>query len=361
MRIANRPLNYQAIALEEAETELRLLVKDDFLKRIDRRKTDSKAREIINKALERIKIPSLKIVAKQSLISFYLRQQSEINRINGKNLLVLLSLMRLSQENKKIPEVQSIVKTISVAKAKSVVKEAIKTHNITHGTTYDMSKTYGLPLQKFHEDYINKNVKPVLDGLSKMYALDPDDIEGRNSLRNKAEMEVRYQSHLDNIGELKEQGHRLVIASEHADCSERCRPYQGRVYSLDKTSGVTPDGREYVPLEYATKNPRDMTRRGDYNGLLGYNCRHYLVPYKDGFRFPKPNPIIEAKEYKITQTQRYLERQVRHWRTEAIMRKGTDPTGYIVARKKVMDYNAKYIKYSRENGRAYYPSRTKLI
>ena len=356
MRIANDTLNYQAIAIEEAETELRILVKDNFLKRIDRRKTDSKARDIINKVLERIKIPSLKFVAKQSLISFYLRQQREINRINGLNLFVLLSLMRLTQKDNKT------VKFIPIERAKSVVKEAMQDYNAKHSTSYDTAKLHGVPLQKFSDNYIKENVTPVLNDLSKMYALDPDDIEGRNSLRNKAEMEVRYQANQDNIDELKAQGHRLVIASEHADCSERCRKYQGCVYSLDGTSGITPDGRKYVPLENATDVYYTTKAGKTYkNGLLGFNCRHYLVPYKDGFHFPKPNPKVEAKEYEITQKQRYLERQVRFWRTEAITKKNVDPERYEKARKKAIEYNKKYIDYSKKNGRAYYPSRTKLI
>lgn len=355
MRIANDPLNYQAIAIEEAETELRLLVKDNFLKRINRAKTDSKAREIINKALERIKIPSLKIVAKQSLINFYLRQQREINRINGANLLVLLSLIKLTEKD------NETVKNITVHRAKTIVKEAMQNYNEAHRTNYDTTKLYGVPLQRFSKDYINENVKPTLDRMIYDYAKDPDDLADRNSLRNKAEMEVRYQSHLDNIEELREQGHKLVIASEHADCSERCRKYQGRVYSLDGTSGTTADGRKFVPLEEATQNPKDLTNRGVFNGLLGYNCRHYLVPYKDGFHFPKPNPVIEAKEYEITQKQRYLERQVRHWRTKAIYKKSIDLDEYRKARDKAIAYNKKYIKYSKDNGRAYYPSRTKLI
>lgn len=355
MQIANRPLNYQALTLEEAETELRILVKDSFLKRTGRKVADSKAREIIDKALNRITIPSLKVAAKQSLINFYLRQLREISRINGANLLVLLSLMKLTDKG------NETVKNITIHRAKDIVKEAMQNYNETHGTTYDSTKLYGVPLQRFSKNYINENVKPVLNDLSKQYALDPEDISGRNSLRNKAEMEVRNQGHLDNIDAMREQGHRLVIASEHADCSERCRKYQGRVYSLDGTSGTTPDGRKFVPLEKATKNKDDLTKRGVYNGLLGYNCRHYLVPYKDGFRFPKPNPKVEAKEYEITQKQRYLERRVRHWRTEAIYQKSIDLDEYRKARDKAIKYNKEYIKYSKENGRAYYPSRTKLL
>ena len=100
---------------------------------------------------------------------------------------------------------------------------------------------YGVPMRKFAEDYIRDNVRPVLDNLSKQQALDPNDVEGRNSLRNLAEMEVRYNDHLQQIEDLKAAGHKLVIASTHADCSDRCRPWQGRVYSLDGTYGVTDD------------------------------------------------------------------------------------------------------------------------
>lgn len=355
MKTANKPLNFQALAIEGAESELRVIVRDSLFKREQRAKTDSKAREIINKALAKIKIPSLKAAAKTSLINFYIRQMREINRINGLNLLVLLSIIKLTNKD---AEIKGILKTRAI----SLVKEAMTGYNATHGTNFDTTKIYGVPLQKFSQAYINQNVKPVLDNLSKQFALDPDDIEGRNSLRNKAEMEVRYQSHQDNINELKEQGHRLVIASEHADCSERCKPYQGRVYSLDGTSGTTADGRKFVPLENATDVYYTTKAGKSYkNGLLGFNCRHYLVPYKDGFRFPKPDPKQEAKDYEITQKQRYLERQVRHWRTVAITNKVSDPQAYSKARKKAIEYNKKYIEYSKKNGRAYYPSRTKII
>ena len=355
MQIANDPLNYQALALEEAETELRILVRDNFYKRTSRAITDSKAKEIINKALVKIKIPSLRIEAKQSLVSFYLRQQREINRINGQNLLVLLSLIKLTQKDNEYS------KNVSISRAKTIVKDAMQNYNSTHGTNYDTAKLYGVPLQKFSKDYINENVKPVLTDMAKQFPLDPEDISGRNSLRNKAEMEVRYQANQDMLNDLEKQGD-LIIISSHADCSERCRAFQNRVFSISGKSGITSDGREYRPLSEATDIFYTTKAGKTYkNGLFGFNCRHYAVPYKDGFRFPKPNPKVEAKEYEITQKQRYLERQVRHWRTEAIYQKSVNLDDYQKAREKAIAYNKKYIKFSKDNGRAYYPSRTKLL
>ncbi|MBP5466858.1 MAG: hypothetical protein J6Y43_04790, partial [Clostridia bacterium] len=97
------------------------------------------------------------------------------------------------------------------------------------------------------------------------------------------------------------------------------------------------------------------------NGLLGFNCRHYLVPYTKGFQFPPPNVKEERKQYAITLKQRALERNVRRWRTEALTSKGIDDKRYIEARKKAEAWNNAYIKFSKDNGRAYYPSRTKII
>lgn len=231
---------------------------------------------------------------------------------------------------------------------------------------------YGTELRKFSQDYIQKNVKPVFERLSKQYPFDPDSISNKdtyigaynkhiNSLRNRAELEVRYNGHLENIEKMK-QGNKLVIASSHADCSERCAKWQGRVFSLDGTYGVTPDGRKYVPLEVAT-DVYYTTKSGKRwkNGLLGFNCRHYLVPYKDGFRFPKPNAAEERKQYAITEEQRHLERNVRYWRTRAIYEKDIDIKAYDKALKKVNFWNDTYIDFSRKNGRAYYPSRTNIF
>ena len=153
------------------------------------------------------------------------------------------------------------------------------------------------------------------DYITKPFAIEELLARIRAALRNKAEMAVRQQDHEDRLNAMRANGVRLVICSTHADCSQRCRPYQGRVYSLDGTRGRTDDGRDFVPLEEATQNPRDryVTKAGRVwqNGLLSFNCRHFLVEYKSGYRFPEPDAKAERKEYMITETQRRLERNVR--------------------------------------------------
>lgn len=350
METANRPLNNQAIELEEAETKIRLIVKNEYLKGTPREKINKLVLQVIDSAIKKITLPVLKEAGRKSLINFYNRQYMQISQIRGLNLLVLLAIIKLNDKD------SEIAKNMPLSRAKDIVREQMEAQG-------DINiRLYGSPMQKFSKDYMEKNVKPILDRLSKQFPLDPGDVSGRNSLRNRAEMEARYNGHLENIEQLRAQGNKLVVASSHSDCSERCQKWQGRVYSLDGTSGTAPDGRKYVPLEEATDVYYTTKAGKTYkNGLLGFNCRHYLVAYKDNYKFPKVSAEEEREQYKITLKQRQLERDVRYWRTQAIEIKGVDAKAYSFARQKAIDYNKKYIAFSKENNRAYYPSRTKII
>jgi hypothetical protein len=361
MKIANKPLNLQAIAIEEAETQIRLIVKNEYLKGTPKAKISEKVLKVISALQGKLKYPELKEASRISLMQFAWRQYREIGKLRGQKLLVLLASMKLYEPK------NEIVKNMPLSMAEEIIKSSAE------DLGYDTTSIYATEMRKFSHEYITENVKPVFDRLSKQYPFDPASIPSGqtidharnthiNSLRNRAELEVRYNGHLENIKNLKEQGNKLVIASSHADCSDRCREWQGRVFSLDGTSGTTPDGRKYVPLEKAT-DVYYTTKAGKVwkNGLLGFNCRHYLVAYKDGYRFPKPSAEEERKQYEITEEQRRLERNVRYWRTRAVYEKGIDSKAYKKAREKAVKWNNKYIDFSRSNGRAYYPSRTKII
>lgn len=340
-------------------------MKDEFFRQTAKAEIDRKVFKHIAEAERQIEIPELAADVRQSLLRFYTAQYNELRRSFGWQLPVLAALFLLNG------------RTLTGGDIRPTKPQTERAKQILAERGYDASRLLGAPLQKFSQDYMRDNVKPALDRLAAQQARDPGDVSGRNTLRNRAEMEVRYREHLDGIEEMKEQGVRLVICSTHADCSERCKPWQGRVYSLDGTSGTTDDGRHFQPLENATDIYYTTKAGKTYkNGLLGFNCRHFLVPYKSGYRFPKPNAAEERKEYNITQTQRRMEADVRHFRTQAIVYKDSgivkrvrDPkTKKIVnvdfaewARKKAIAANKAYIEYSKRHNRAYYPSRTKLI
>ncbi len=340
------------MALEEAETKIRETVQYEYFKKTSKAALNEKIKRIIQSAINNVNIPELKKVAIQSLLNFYERQYLELKKITPLKVefFVALSVLQgVALQSDKRPILPSIA-------TKQQAYSFLENHGVKH------VNLYGSALQKYSKDYIEKNIKPTIDKLVKQFPLDPDDVSERMSLRGRAEMEVRYEHNLNMIQGFKNAGHKLVICSTHADCSDRCAEWQGRVYSLDGTSGTTDDGRKFVPLETATDIYYTTKKGKTYkNGLFGFNCRHFLVAYKSGYRFPKPNVKEERKEYAITVKQRQLEREVVKWKTEAITYKLTDKERYLHAKQKAQEWNKRYINYSKTNDRTYYPSRTKII
>ena len=339
--------------MEEAETKIRQVAKDEFFKQTRKTAIDRKIFTIIRDVTKELSIPSLRSAAEVSLLEFYNRQYAELKRSFSWQLSVIAAIALLNGLKADGTEINP------------TSSQRSKAWRMIENTGYKGAREMGVPMQRWSADYMRRNVKPALDRLAAQYPYDPDSVteqEHRNSLRNRAEFEVRGQSQQDMLAAFEARGVRLVICSTHADCSERCRPWQGRVYSLDGTRGRTDDGRDYVPLEEATEiYYTTKAGRRWKNGLLGFNCRHFLVEYKSGYRFPKPNVAEERKEYEITETQRRLERNVRLWRTKAVEAKGIDVETYKFARGKAIEWNKKYIDYSKKNDRAFYPSRTKLL
>ncbi len=365
MGIKNNPPNRQAIILEEAETEIRKAVKDDYFARKSKTAINKRVFGIIAAALNRIHIPSLRDIARASLINFFDRQYTELKRSFDGKITVLTAVLLLSGKTLDGGTIKP-TKAQTAAAVRAIVSSPERESFVENfGEDFgDGSRILGNAANKYSEDYIRREVQPALQRLTEMYPKDPRDSLGRSvSLRNIAEMQVRQQNHIDERNSLIARGVRLVIISAHADCSERCAEAQGRVFSLDGSSGVTDDGRKYEPLENVTDVYTPPTKSGTVykNGLFGFNCRHYMIPYENGLRVPRPDAETERREYAITVKQRELEREVRRWRNEAVEKKGVSPYEYKTARKKAIEANKRYIEFSKANNRAYFPSRVRLI
>jgi ribosomal protein S18 len=178
-------------------------------------------------------------------------------------------------------------------------------------------------------------------------------------------MTVRYERQLERLEELKADGVKLVWIEPHANCSERCEKYQGKLYSLDGSTGKI-DGIDYRPLEYATNNPVDryVTRAGKVyqNGCItGFNCRHQLIPYEEGNR-PMPIPAdVIARRRAIEQRQREMERDIRAQKRKAVLMRNVSPEAYNKAREKASRMTELYEEYSRKNDAAFSRERTSIF
>lgn len=344
MKIARERYNPYVIIIEDAQTDIREIVKRAFFSREQKRKTEIRLDKAIRSATKNIAIPRLKNDIAVSLVNFANRQRIAWQ---SAGLTPEAILFLASQKDRLNPQ---------LSRFKSVRNELLP----AGGGTYLNNENRGVPLGQYYREVWRERVVPAIKKAAESKALDPNDYSGRNSLRNLSEMEVRYNDHLDNIAELKESGVKLVVCSSHADCSKRCAPWQGRVYSLDGSSGVI-DGHKYVPLETATDVWYTTKAGRRYkNGLLGFNCRHRLESYK-GKLLPTVSAAVRKQEYQITLNQRLLERAVRYAKVNAAMNKGLDLKAYREWKKRAVIKEKEYLEYCKSNNRAAYPARTAII
>lgn len=143
----------------------------------------------------------------------------------------------------------------------------------------------------------------------------------------------------------------IFQVSSHPGARPLCYPHQGKFYSWSG-SGVWTDGAGN-PHPYENI---DATSYGDPAGLFGINCGHHPIPMVDGFSFPQDQeeqtPEENAKEYKESQQQRALERDIRAAKREqAGLIAAGDEEGAKAAGAKVRREQARMREFIDETGR----------
>lgn len=177
------------------------------------------------------------------------------------------------------------------------------------------------------------------------------------SARNRAEIAARYEANLKDLQDLTSKGVKFVWTTSHPNCSERCKPHQGKLYSLDpnnKSGSI--NGISYTFLG-------DVLKLNEGNSIInGYNCRHRLVEYKSGSKSPTEYTESQIKqEYSIDARQRSYENQIRQLKTEErLLRAAGETSQASLLRKRWRKLNKSYEMFSLKNDRAFYRWRTRI-
>lgn len=357
-RIASSRLSIDSQVCMDAQSEVKQYVKNAYMRGATWLELQPGLKKIIDSYVDEITLPALKESTRRSLYQLAANIYGTLwtSPAFG-DLAVLSAVLLIHNKAWKTPAQK--------AKAEKVIINAPASKFGEVDTQYFRQKApYGTEVQQ-RVTYYMRNVKNTVRRLAQAKALDPDDtstVKLRNSLRATAEIMVRQADHDREIAELKQKGTNLVICSTHADCSDRCFPWQGRVYSLDGSTGKTDDGREYVPLETATDVYVTTKAGRTYrNGLLGFNCRHRLVEYVAGRKPPAVSKETQQREKKIDQKQREYERAIINARENAIMLKDVDNARYRQATATAQRLMQEYIQFSHEHGRHYYTSRVRIL
>lgn len=330
-------LNWQAILIEETQSELKAFIKNLILTGKSKNEISQQVIKKIKNCVEKIENPTLKFTAEQSLMLFSQRVYNILNELFAGFTFIGLTAL------------------VAVSKGKATDKQYRQVLEMQLDNAYNIAQ----PLEMYAKDYMDI-IKQRIDYLSKLEA--KEDYSSRVTLRNIAEMQIRQERHEQELKDLIDKGQDLVWIVPHANCSERCEPYQGKLYSISGKSGII-DGIKYEPLSMAT-DVYEMTKTGKIykNGCIsGFNCRHTLQPYNNGNRPLKISAQVINKQREINNKQRYLERGIRLWKDRALLFKDIDKNQYLFSLKKAKEWNKRYIEYSKANKVPYYPSRVDIL
>lgn len=349
-------LNWQVVLIQDCETDIKVLTLESIRLGEDYGTTNKKVSKLIKDCINELESEELKTMCKNTLFKYASRVYLQWLSVYGNKAMAVSVLALISAKGIETPaQVKERLLSLPTIKAEPIADFAYN-HAVANS---DYSLNY--------EKEVLEKVNNILDSGAK------EDYSERYRLRASAERQIRYEWHQKNMQKLRDDGVKLVWINTHANCSERCQPYQGKLYSLDGTKG-TIDGIAYEPIENATDIYYTTNAGKTYkNGILsGFNCRHTTSPYTKGSKPSHiPEDVIE-RQREIDQNQRLMERTIRKYESrylgyKAIKSTAKTPKERALAKKMcahnkdlIKKWTDKYVSYSKQNNVAYYPSRLKI-
>ena len=232
-------------------------------------------------------------------------------------------------------------------------------------------------------DYVDRVNESLVDINEKLAngTLSTIGADGRKiSVRNLAEIDSRYRLISDSLERATADGNKFVVASAHADCSERCSFWQGKIYLVDLDINSRPMGQYKggVPsqkiLGYIDGKPYYSLLEACNNGFLSFNCQHRLIKYYNGIEPPQYDMMRVKFMRSRTERQRVLENRIRMYkRREKLSVNGAtvkrkNPFTGKVEEMNELKYNQlmstywqeEYSRFSKRNGLPEYRWRLKI-
>jgi len=340
----NKNLNWQALLIEEAQTDIKVYIKNAILANKPFKDISKGVNAIIGELIKDLESVVLKDKCKVAMPLFAQRiYDNSVIVFGGLNKYILIALAAAAIGKANQTELSTVQEFLNIRNSNIPPKEiAIPAERINVAAT----------------DYL-KNISDRVNYIAEIEA--KEDYTSKVNMRNVAELQIRQEMHEEELQRLLGGGIDLVWIVPHADCSERCEKWQGKLYSISGKSGVI-DGINYQPLSNAT-DIYVRTKAGKIykNGCIsGFGCRHKLKPYQKDAK-PKIIPAaVVAKEREINNTQRRLERGIRKYRERAELINEINPALSKRYKAKAVVLNKNYVNYSRNNGAAYYPERVQI-
>lgn len=142
------------------------------------------------------------------------------------------------------------------------------------------------------------------------------------SIWAKAEIDLRAETQMQMLEKMKEEAVYCWLSS-HPDCSKRCAPWQGKLVDIVHHAEL-PGFKMKTKLDghtvYSLVDIMNQIDQWGYknNIIVGFNCRHYLLPWTPRSLPPKRFSAQDIKkERAINAKLRAMEREIRKIKQEA--------------------------------------------
>lgn len=347
-RAKKEGLNWQAVLVQDLETDVKIYMLNAVRRGESYPTANQTVSKLINERLNELESSAIRSMAYSSLTKYASRVYMQALSIYGNKEDAIYLLYMFEKSGVEIPD--KVKASISSLPSKNVLQRQISSVN-SGDLAYNRAVANDI-YSKEYEKTVIERTNQLLDGVAKV------DYSEYSSLRASVERQIRWEYHEKQFDKLRNSGENLVWIDSHVNCSGRCEPWQGKLYSLDHTAGKI-DGISYQPIGNATDIYYTTKTGKTYkNGCLsGFNCRHKTVVYSKGFRPQAIPESVTKKQYAIDKRMRELEREVRKYEVRALGYKGENKEMYKAS---VVLRNAwikKYEDFARKNNVATYPSR----
>lgn len=363
-----QPNQWVAVAVSDLKVQIKAYILDKYLDRVPKPRIFEAIRREIGYLIKELEEDGKGDSAesyREELEEFSEEAYEQTRRMVGSKTAYALALTLANPVTLTQKQKQEIAQNASVTMyvPPEQVARIAPRHDL--GRTAYSSATAA---DKYYRD-VHKETKQLLANFTEL-------TEGKQYLirvnpRSISEMNVRFQAYKAQKQKLISDGVKLVYVPPHSNCSKRCQPYQGKVYSLTGQREQYDRGTA-IPIEDVAENvtvqgKRDPSRTY-YAGLFSYNCRHRMRPYHDGqFLEVIPKDVIESTR-KIEQRQREMEREIRTLKEQRLYyrvikkkltkaQQGVMQTDINGLTDKIKDKTKAYESYSASNHVPYNPTR----
>lgn len=326
----------EVVLLQEAQTKIKEMIAQDVTNGVPKAETEKKIQALIDEFVNETTLD------KMAIRSSLLVLAKNGYWITSRNFRILKE--RFANEMKQVEPSYILGQGLNPTQE----AEKFRPYRDTNPKGLAVIESYQKRVKSVMNDLASEPARVVMNKNGKLI---------NYSIRNFAEMTVRYQANMEDLERLKDSENDLVWTSQHADCSTRCQTWQNRLYSISGKTGKI-DGITYTPLAEAMAG-----KDGTGNGIItGYNCRHRLIPYQRGTRPQREfDSAFIRKQRAVDQRQRQYENDIRNLKTKERLARSTGDTEEAQRLNNRWKSNLeKYKAYSFRNGRAYYEWRTQI-